>query len=240
MISGVKIVPVDAVVVGAGQAGLSASHHLLRRGIEHVVLDAGPAPGGAWRERWPTLTMGRVDGVHDLPGAPLGDVAPDAPAPEVVAGCFARYESDQHLPVVRPVAVVPVSRQDDDLAGRLLVRARDGRAWAARAVLNTTGTWSRPFVPAWPGASSFAGHQLHTARCPGPAPFARQRVVVVGGRSLGSSCCWRSPAWPPRRGSPARPRAFARARSTRRPGAQRSPSSRTGWLPASRRAAPSR
>lgn len=175
---------VDAVVVGAGQAGLSASHHLLRRGVDHVVLDAGAAPGGAWRERWPTLTMGRVNGVHDLPGAPLGDVPPDAPASEVVAGYFARYESDQHLPVVRPVAVASVSRQDDDHetgGGRLLVRARDGRAWAARVALNATGTWSRPFVPTWPGAASFTGRQLHTAGYPGPAPFAGQRVVVVGG-----------------------------------------------------------
>lgn len=174
---------VDVVVVGAGQAGLSASHHLARRGIGHVLLDAGAAPGGAWRERWPTLTMARVNGVHDLPGAPLGDVAPDARASEVVAGYFARYEREQRLPVVRPVTVVSVTRGDP---GRLVVRARDGRAWEARAVLNATGTWSRPFVPAWPGAASFAGRQLHTAGYPGPAPFTGQRVVVVGGGVSGA------------------------------------------------------
>ena len=171
---------VDAVVVGAGQAGLSASHHLLRRGVGHVVLDAGAAPGGAWRERWPTLTMARVNGVHDLPGAPLGEAPPDARASEVVAGYFARYEREQRLPVVRPVTVTSVTRADDD-PDRLLVRARDGRAWAARTVLNATGTWSRPFVPAWPGIASFAGRQLHTAGYPGPAPLAGRRVVVVGG-----------------------------------------------------------
>ena len=37
----------DAVVIGAGQAGLSASYHLQRRGISHIVLDADEAPGGA-------------------------------------------------------------------------------------------------------------------------------------------------------------------------------------------------
>ena len=182
---------VDAVVVGAGQAGLSASHHLLRRGVAHVLLDAGAAPGGAWRERWPTLTMARVNGVHDLPGASLGDAPPDARASEVVAGYFARYEREQHLPVVRPVTVTSVTRAGEAGAGgvgvgragpaRLVVRARDGRTWAARVVLNATGTWSRPFVPAWPGARSFAGEQLHTADYPGPAPFAGRRVVVVGG-----------------------------------------------------------
>ena len=38
----------DAVVIGAGQAGLSTSYHLRRLGVEHVVLDANDAPGGAW------------------------------------------------------------------------------------------------------------------------------------------------------------------------------------------------
>lgn len=39
----------ESVVIGAGQAGLSAAHHLQRLGIEHLVLDANPSPGGAWQ-----------------------------------------------------------------------------------------------------------------------------------------------------------------------------------------------
>ena len=42
----------DSVVIGAGQAGLSASYHLRRLGLAHVVLDADAAPGGAWQHRW--------------------------------------------------------------------------------------------------------------------------------------------------------------------------------------------
>src|SRR5690606_30101127 len=45
----------EAVVVGAGQAGLSAAWHLRRLGLvpgtDAVVLDRGPAPGGAWQFR---------------------------------------------------------------------------------------------------------------------------------------------------------------------------------------------
>ena len=59
----------DSVVIGAGQAGLSASYHLVRRGIRHVVLDADDAPGGAWQHRWGSLTMRDVHGVAALPGA---------------------------------------------------------------------------------------------------------------------------------------------------------------------------
>jgi len=41
----------EVVVIGAGQAGLSASYHLRRNGIEHVVLDRNDGPGGAWQHR---------------------------------------------------------------------------------------------------------------------------------------------------------------------------------------------
>lgn len=37
----------DVVVIGGGQAGLAAGYHLRRLGIEHVILDAQTAPGGA-------------------------------------------------------------------------------------------------------------------------------------------------------------------------------------------------
>ena len=59
----------DSVVIGAGQAGLSTSYHLKRRGLDHVVLDADEAPGGAWQHRWDSLTMQDVHGIAALPDA---------------------------------------------------------------------------------------------------------------------------------------------------------------------------
>ncbi|MEQ4303869.1 NAD(P)-binding domain-containing protein [Plantactinospora sp. B6F1] len=172
---------VDVVVIGAGQAGLSAGYFLGRSGFApetgYVLLDGGAGPGGAWRDRWPTLRMSAVHGVHDLPGRPLGEVDPDRPAAEVVAGYFAAYEREFGLPVHRPVNVTGVHDRDD---GRLDVRTDAGR-WRARALVNATGTWRRPFWPYYPGQRSFAGRQLHTADYRGPAEFAGRRVVVVGG-----------------------------------------------------------
>ncbi len=167
---------VEAVVIGAGQAGLSASWHLRRLGVEHVVLDGGSTAGGAWAHRWPTLAMATVNGVHDLPGTPLGAVDPRAPASAVVSAYFAGHEQRWHLPVLRPVRVTAVRRDAD----RLVVEASDGRAWAARAVLSATGTWTRPFRPSWPGLGGFGGRQLHTADYRGPDELAGARVAVVG------------------------------------------------------------
>ncbi|MGW8375959.1 NAD(P)-binding domain-containing protein [Streptomyces sp. ODS28] len=186
---------VAVVVIGAGQAGLSAAYHLRRTGFvpwrDFVVLDHAPEPGGAWQHRWPTLTYGRVHGMHALPGMELTGADPEAPSSEVIGGYFARYERAFALPVRRPVHVSGVREAGDGLAygdgpasggGRLLVES-DAGTWRTRAVISATGTWDRPFWPRVPGQEAFGGRQLHTAQYPGPHAdaFEGKRVVVVGG-----------------------------------------------------------
>ncbi|MFB9311724.1 NAD(P)-binding domain-containing protein [Nocardioides plantarum] len=166
----------DSVVLGAGQAGLSASYHLTRRGIDHVVLDADETPGGAWQHRWDSLTMHDVHGVAALPDATALEADDGARANVAVPAYFASYEREHDLPVVRPVRV---ERVHDD-AGLLVVEA-GGRSWHTRALVNATGTWSHPFVPYYPGAETFTGPQWHTAGYPGAEAFRGLRTVVVGG-----------------------------------------------------------
>ncbi|MFE9810623.1 NAD(P)-binding domain-containing protein [Streptomyces sp. NPDC005548] len=184
--TGVRAREVDVVVVGAGQAGLSSAYHLRRAGFEpgrdFVVLDHAPRPGGAWQFRWPSLTFGKVHGMHELPGMELTDADPGRPSSEVVGGYFDAYERAFDLRVRRPVKVTAVREGPD---GRLLVETDDG-AWSARALINATGTWDRPFWPRYPGQETFRGRQLHTAQYPGPEEFAGQRVVVVGGGASGT------------------------------------------------------
>ena len=165
----------DAIVIGAGQAGLSASYHLRRRGVDHLVLDADESPGGAWQHRWDSLTMTDVHGVADLPDVPAPGRS-DGRANAVVPAYFADYEARNSLPVVRPVRVDRV-----ESAGELLVARAGDRSWLTRTLVNATGTWTQPFVPHYPGVGSFRGEQLHTAGYPGPEPFRGRRVVVVGG-----------------------------------------------------------
>jgi len=165
----------DAVVIGAGQAGLSASYHFQRRGLFHVVFDADSAPGGAWQHRWDSLTMHDVHGIAALPDADLLG-APDGRANTVVPAYFGDYERTHDLPVLRPVRVDSVTDED----GLLVVHAGE-RSWTTRTIVNATGTWTQPHLPYYPGASDFVGEQLHTVSYPGPDHFAGKRVVVVGG-----------------------------------------------------------
>jgi cation diffusion facilitator CzcD-associated flavoprotein CzcO len=187
----------ESVVIGAGQAGLSSSYHLKRRGIEHVVLDSNSSPGGAWQHRWDALTMSDVHRVADLPDEPIPPARDGDRANTFVPGYFGDYERTHDLPVVRPVQVQSVhdlstgSRTglSTGSGGDLSTGSRDGvlrvdadtGSWLTRTIVNATGTWTRPFIPYYPGAETFLGEQLHTVDYPGPEHFRGKRVLVVGG-----------------------------------------------------------
>ncbi len=167
----------DVLVIGAGQAGLSAAFHLQRAGIDYQVLDAESAPGGAWQHRWPTLTMATVNGIRELPGSTVPHTAPDTPARQAIPEYFAAYETELALNIQRPVRVHRV-----EAVGELLLTTTTDRVTIlSKALINATGTWTRPFWPHYPGATAFAGRQLHTHDYRGPADFAGARVIVIGG-----------------------------------------------------------
>lgn len=122
----------------------------------------------------------------------------------MIGAYFDDYERTFGLRVHRPVSVSAV-REDGGLpawtkpavaltesvgalaapagaleGGRLLVETSEGD-YAARALINATGTWDRPFWPRIPGQEVFGGRQLHSAQYRGPEAFRAARVVVVGG-----------------------------------------------------------
>ncbi len=175
---------VEVVVVGGGQAGLATGYHLRRAGLvagsDYVVLDANPRPGGAWQHTWPSLRLFSPPAFSSLPGWRMpahGDTYP--PASHVV-DYLTHYEARYELPVRHGERVTRVRRGDEAPDGRLVVDTPAG-SWAARAVVTATGTWGRPFVPAYPGAADFGGRISHSAEYGGAEQWRGLRVAVVGG-----------------------------------------------------------
>ncbi|WP_312034384.1 NAD(P)-binding domain-containing protein [Actinoplanes sp. TBRC 11911] len=176
------------VVIGGGQSGLSAGYHLKRRGFgsaldepagdrTFVVLDAAPAPGGAWLERWESLRMATVNGIFDLPGFPKPPLDPEEPSRTAVPRYFANFERRTELPIVRPIQVSAVRPGPDD---KLIVET-NRQQWVTEAIINATGTWTNPVRPHYPGQETFTGLQLHTHDYVSAKELAGLRVAVVGG-----------------------------------------------------------
>ncbi len=177
------------VVIGAGQAGLAVAYFLRRNGLEpgedFLVLDAGPRSGGAWQHRWEALRLGDTHKVHDLPGMhemglSFDDAPRDRPARDVVAAYYARYEAHFNLQVLRPAVVTWVERSEN---GYRLSLQPGGPVSSieAQIIVNATGTWTNPRIPAIAGRREFTGVQVSTPEWVSAAPFAGRQVAVVGG-----------------------------------------------------------
>lgn len=179
----------SVVVIGAGQAGLSVSYYLQRLGLtpgdEFIVFDRGPGTGGAWQLRWEALKIGSAHRINDLPGLDELELSFEnadrsKPAREVVADYYRQYEEHYNLQVHRPAQVRSVFDRGLDLIASYTDEYGDGEV-ATQVVVNATGTWGSPFIPWYPGMTSFTGRHVHTTDYASADEFAGQDVVVVGG-----------------------------------------------------------
>ncbi|MCP1994945.1 NAD(P)-binding domain-containing protein [Flavobacterium sp. HSC-61S13] len=175
---------VDIVVIGAGQAGLSAAYHLQKQGIApgkgFVVLDDEFGPGGAWQHRWDSLTLSNVNGIHDLPGMGFADavnsIDKQLQANIAIPKYYEQYEKFFELPIIRPVRVIEVTESN----GRFLLRTNSTQ-FSARGIINASGTWKTPNCPRYKGWEKFNGRQLHTGEYKNAEEFIGKHVIVVGG-----------------------------------------------------------
>lgn len=207
---------VDIVVIGAGQAGLSAAYHLKREGIEagkgFVVLDDEFGAGGAWQHRWDSLTLRNVNGINDLPGMKFSDAVQtdnsELQTNTAVPEYYEKYEKEFNLPILRPLRVEKITE-----SGRRFLIKTNGTQFSTRGIINATGTWKTPHCPKYPGWEKFKGRQLHTGEYKNTEEFIGKHVIIVGGgisaiQLLGEISKVTSTAWVTRKEPDFRPYKF--------------------------------
>ena len=156
----------DALIIGAGPAGLFQVFELGLREISAHVVDALPDAGGQCVELFGDKP------IYDIPGVPA---------------CTGRELTERLLLQIRPFApafhfgqlVSQVERRPD---GRFAVHTQDGLAFDCAAIVLAAGVGA--FVPRTlrvAGLEAFEGRQLfhHAERVPASA-LADRRVLVVG------------------------------------------------------------
>jgi putative flavoprotein involved in K+ transport len=181
----------DAVViVGGGQAGLALAARLHLMQIPYVILESGPKPGMAWRNRYPSLHLHDPVYYNHMPYLPFPETWPLFCPRDKIADWMEFYAKALDLNVRTNCRVTQVCREGeddgswivycetpDDPGGDILRQQRTD-VIRTRNVVFATGNSSKPRIPTIPG--HFTGRQLHSSQYSGGRPFANQHVVVVG------------------------------------------------------------
>jgi putative flavoprotein involved in K+ transport len=172
---------INTVVIGGGQAGLSVGHHLQRRGVAFVILDANERVGDVWRKRWDSLRVFTPARYSSLDGMPFPAPPYSFPTKDAMGDYLEQYARHFALPVRCGVRVERLSR----LGERFLVVAGD-QQFEADNVVVAMANYQRPRVPAFAKDLNPQIVQLHSLDYKNPAQLQPGGVLIVGAGNSGA------------------------------------------------------
>lgn len=174
----------DAVVVGAGQAGLGISYYLARAGVRHRVLERDRI-GESWRtQRWDAFRMNTINAQTVLPGQRY-----EGPEPEGFmtqhdwVGLLEEFAVRNRLPVDLYRPATELSPHDG--SSRTFRLATPRGEVLARSVVIASGAHIRPRLPRSAGSTLADLTQIHSADYRNPAALLDGAVLVVGAGQSG-------------------------------------------------------
>ena len=170
------------VVVGAGAAGLATAALLRRAGREPLVLEAGPEPGAAWRDRYDRLRLHTPRLLSGLPNRRIPRRYGRWVRRDDLVAYLGDYAAAEGVEVRTGARVARIDRDGDGWALAL----EDGEALRADTVIIATGYNGIPWIPDWPGREGFTGELVHSVDYRNPAPFRGRDVLVVGAGNSGA------------------------------------------------------
>jgi putative flavoprotein involved in K+ transport len=171
----------EAIVAGAGPAGLAAAALLRKRGFEVLVLERTDAVGARWRTRYEPLRLNTARLLSSLPGHRIPRSYGRYPRREDFVAYLDSYAEHHRLPVRFGTALEWVDRGQDELwrldtsAGPLL----------ARYVVVATGYDAVPRLPDLPGRDGYGGELIHAADFRSPEAYRGREVLIVGAGNTG-------------------------------------------------------
>ncbi len=178
----------DAVIIGAGQAGIATSFLLQQRQISHVVLEKDRA-FSEWYGRWDSFHMNTVNWMNALPGAAV-EFAPGASRDARGTKDDALRYFEAYLSVVDPLMregmEVTSVRQVSDNAWRVVT---DESIYEAQNVVICTGALRHPKIPPIAAQLPETVPQMHSREYRNPEQIETAHVLVVGSGSSGVQIC---------------------------------------------------
>jgi len=181
----------DAIVIGAGFAGLYQLHVLREMGLSATLLEAGSNVGGTWY--WNRYPGARTDSPSNVYQFLFSDDLvnewqwserfPSQPETERYLRWVAdRLDLRRDIQFKQRVTKAIWSAED----ASWVIDTEDGSQLSARFVVSCMGPLSKPVIPEFKGQDTFAGTIVHTSRWPKEdIPLAGKRVAVIGTGATG-------------------------------------------------------
>ncbi|KQT43041.1 FAD-dependent oxidoreductase [Aureimonas sp. Leaf454] len=167
----------SVLVVGGGQAGLSVSHCLKARGIDHLIFERDSI-ASAWKtQRWDSFCLVTPNWQCDLPGFPYRG---DDPHGFILRDEIVAYVEDYARSFEAPVREGTGIRLLTKTGGRFHLETDAGEAWTADGVVVATGGYHRPKIPAAATQLPAGIATYHSSTYRNPASLPPGGVLVVG------------------------------------------------------------
>jgi putative flavoprotein involved in K+ transport len=170
-----------AIVIGAGQAGLSVGYYLKKHNIPFILLDAGERVGDTWRKRWDSLRLFTAAKFNGLAGMKFPAPSNYFPTKDEMADYLENYAVHFKLPVRTGVIVDGLSRE-----GRLYCITAGDRQFFAEHVVIAMSSFQIPRIPRFAKELNPGIVQFHSLDYRNPSQFQEGGVLVVGAGNSGA------------------------------------------------------
>jgi cation diffusion facilitator CzcD-associated flavoprotein CzcO len=165
----------DAIIVGAGPAGLACAASMAAQGLNVTVLEKANTVGSVWRRHYDRLHLHTDRGHSGLPGLAMPRTYPTYPSREQVVEYLESYAAHFRIQPVFNTAVRKIARH-----GAQWSVNTNNASFSAPVVVIATGWADFPYRPSWPGSDTFEGNLIHSSEYRNTSPYAGKRVLVVG------------------------------------------------------------
>ncbi len=174
----------SVVIVGGGQSGLSLSHCLQQRGIDHLVIEKRSLVH-SWRtQRWDSFCLVTPNWQCDLPGWPYKGADPHGfMVKDEINAWLAGFVEQVQAPAMEGVTVNKVSRAGE--SDRYTVDTSAGQFTADQVVV-ASGGYHKPVIPRMAERLPAGIVQYHSAQYRNPEQLPEGAVLVVGCGQSGS------------------------------------------------------